>query len=412
MSLFNNIPAQESKNNLSITEQKSNWSITRQQVVIDLLKKQGSYEILQPTENELKLSDGIYVSGDFSDIDKVNDTLINSIGEKELNNLNKSLKTFIDGLELVASENKGIYDLMDDLFETVDTKEMKTIWDKAVNAKPNLLETIIGIFNSKYKKKALLNKVSQSASIVEKKGKLVGAKIDKIENDLLLQKSIQINNINKLNQTFDIYYHAVKDLRIQYILMVYIQYNYKLSLDSFIKKNVDNKSIDFIKKQSEYQRVSTQIDSKCLLIQQSLMHILIAVKNNDNLIKVCHNLLFEINNTIIHSLPNIRTNVVTLAIALRAEKGLKENNSVRDLEKQQSLLTQQILGDLSVKSEELAGTNALKGAETMKELVDQAEKFQLDILSAKENKKKDIDSAFKIMYDAQYKFNDLLKEGV
>ena len=407
MSLFQKVIPKE-ETNFAIKE--SSWSNARRDAVIDSLQKQGMYQILQPTSNELKLSDGIYVSGNFSNIDLLNEETISNLGEKELGKLNSSLKVFIDGLNLVASENKGLFDLMDDLSKTVNPQEMNEIWEKAVNAKPNLLEIIIGIFNSQYKKKVIINKLTNSATLIEKKGKIVGAKIDSIENSLLQQKEQQINNIKKLNETFELYYHAVKDLRVQYILIMYIQYNFKLSLNNFKQTNKGSTGIDFTKKLLSYERIDSMIDSKALLMQQSLMQILIAVKNNDNLIKVCQNLLFEINNTIIHSLPNIRTNIVTLAIALRAERGLKENSSVKELEEQQSILTQKILVNITVKAEELSGQSALKGANTMKKLVEEAEKFQSDILKAKENKRKDIDNAFNIMYDAQSKFNILINK--
>lgn len=146
-------------------------------------------------------------------------------------------------------------------------------------------------------------------------------------------------------------------------------------------------------------------------MQKSLMQILIAVKNNDNLIKVCYNLLSEIDNTLTHSLPNIRSNIATIAVALRAERGLRENQAVQLLEDQQGTMATEVTGTLSVKAELLSGSNRKREASAMEKLVLEAERFDNEIKKAKEQKKKDIDDSFKIMYNAQLKFNELLKKG-
>lgn len=412
MSLLSGIKPKEIKveeENFPIKE--SSWTLNRQQGIIGSLKKQGTYEILLPKENELKYADGVYVSSSLTNIDSVTEETVQNIGKKELNNLNNSMKDFINGLNLISSENTGIYDLMTDLSKAVNPEELKDIWQKAINAKPTLLATIIGLFNRPYKEKNVINQVSELSKIIDRKGKSVSGKIDGIENDLIKQKEVQKDNINQLNKTFEIYYKAVKDLRLQYIIAMYVQYDFKRNLNSYKNSNQDNQSIEFNKKLSEYERINSLIDNKCLLMQKSLMQILIAVKNNDNLIKVCHSLLSEIDNTITHSLPNIRSNIATIAVALRAERGLRENQAVQLLEDQQGSMATEVTGALSVKAELLSGSNRKREASAMEKLVLEAERFDNEIKKAKEQKKKDIDDSFKIMYNAQIKFNDLLKKG-
>lgn len=390
---------------------KSNWTSTRQTEIIESLKKQGTYEILLPKDNELKYADGIYVSSNLSNVGLLKEDSIQNLGKKELETLNNKMRDFIDGLNLVSSENTGIYDLMTDLSKSVKPDELKEIWQKAINAKPTLLATIIGLFNSPYKDKNVINQVKELSKIIDDKGKLVGKKIDGIEQDLTKQKEIQKDNINQLNKTFEIYYKSVKDLRLQYMIAMYLQHDFKIHLNNFKNSNLNNQSIEFNKQLTEYERIESLIDNKCLLMQKSLMQILIAVKNNDNLIKVCYNLLSEIDNTLTHSLPNIRSNIATIAVALRAERGLKENQFVQTLDEQESSLASEITGMLSVKAEKLAGSNRKREANAMEKLVLEAEKFENEIKEAKEQKKKDIDESFKIMYNAQIKLNNLLNKG-
>ena len=77
MSLFQKVIPKE-ETNFAIKE--SSWSNVRRDAVIDSLQKQGMYQILQPTSNELKLSDGIYISGNFSNIDLLNEETISNLG--------------------------------------------------------------------------------------------------------------------------------------------------------------------------------------------------------------------------------------------------------------------------------------------------------------------------------------------
>lgn len=412
MSLLSSVtPKQITVEDKSFDVKESSWTADRQMCIIDSLKKQGTYEILLPKENELKYAEGVYVSSSFTNIDSVTEENVQNIGKKELKNLNNSMKDFITGLNLISSENTGIYDLMTDLSKAVNPEELKDIWQKAVNAKPTILAMLIGIFNRPYKDKNVINQVNELSKIIDRKGKSVSGKIDSIENDLIKQKEVQKDNIKQLNKTFEIYYKATIDLRLQYIIAMYIQYDFKRNLNSYKNKNKDNQSIEFNKKVSEYERIESLIDNKCLLMQKSLMQILIAVKNNDNLIKVCYNLLSEIDNTITHSLPNIRTNIATIAVALRAERGLRENQAVQLLEDQQGTMATEVTGNLSVKAELLSGSNRKREASAMEKLVLEAERFDNEIKKAKEQKKRDIDDSFKIMYNAQIKFNDLLKKG-
>jgi hypothetical protein len=412
MSLLSGVkPVKTTVEDNVVAVKESSWTANRQQGIIESLKKQGTYDILLPKDNELKYADGVYVSSNLTNIDSVTEETVQNIGKKELENLNNSMKDFISGLNLISSENTGIYDLMTDLSKAVNPEELKDIWQKAVNAKPTILAMIIGIFNSPYKEKNVINQVNELSKIIDRKGKSVSGKIDGIENDLIKQKEVQKDNIKQLNKTFEIYYKAVKDLRLQYIIAMYIQYDFKKNLASYKNSNQDNQSIEFTKKISEYERIDSLIDNKCLLMQKSLMQILIAVKNNDNLIKVCYNLLSEIDNTITHSLPNIRSNIATIAVALRAERGLRENQAVQLLEDQQGAMATEITGALSVKAELLSGSNRKREASAMEKLVLEAERFDNEIKKAKEQKKKDIDESFKIMYNAQIKFNDLLKKG-
>lgn len=406
MSLFSGVSV--NTRTQEVLEKPSSWTEVRVSGVIQSLKDQGVYEQLKPTENEIKYVEGVYISGNYNDINNIKESFVQSLGDKELKEMSNKFDDFISNMNLVASENTGLYDLMSDLSKETKAEEFKEIWEKALNAKPTLLASLIGIFNNGYKERSVLKKVDMFSGIIERKGKLVGEKIKTTEMNLIQQSDTQKKNIQVLQDTFEVYYKAVEGLKKQYIFSMYVRYNFKLSLEKFKEDSKDSKSIEVNKKLVDLQRLDTLIDNKCLLMQKSLQQILIAVNNNNNLIMACYSLLSEIENTITHSLPNIRSNLVTIAVALRTEKGLKENQYVQRLDEQQASLASKISGDLAVKTESLMGSNRLREASAIEKLVNDAIEIDKRVDVAKQNRKKDIDNAEKIMQNAQHKLNDLI----
>lgn len=408
MSIFCNVQKTKTDVNETATQDMS-YSNVRNQAVIDSLQKQGIYTILAPTHNELSYADGRYNSSNLHLMENVTENLISKWGEKSLTEMNKKLSDFMDSMGLVTKDNASISSLIDDLTKEVDPKDLEEIWTKAINAKPTLLAQIIGLVNSKYKQKNVAQQVGKWASVIDQKGQLANNRIGGIEQDLVKQRDQQKENISILESTFELYYNTFKELRAEYILLQYVKTNFDNQLAQFKLK--DNTSIQAQKELAQYERVGNLIANKQLLIQKSLMQIVLVVDNNDTLIKSCQNMLLDIDNLILHSLPNIRSNLITIAIALRTEKQMLENKSIHDFDANQSLLASKITSRIGVQTEQLQGQQALRDANVMQNLVAQAEKFRADVKIAKENKQKDIDKASEIMNNASHELVALLKQA-
>lgn len=375
--------------------------------IIDSLKETGSYDNLLPTKVELSYVEGVYNSSMFFDMDNVTEELVNNIAKEELVKLNNSLRDFTNKMGLVASESTGLFDIMGSLSKEASVDELDSIWEKAVNVKPTLMTKIIGYFNKDFPRKKEEDSKNMYTRLIESKSKSVDLAMEKKENELKDQRDIQEKNINLLNDSFDLYYHAVVDLRKKYILLNYIQTNFQSSLNNFKKINQGSKDINLVKKLSEYERVSLSLESKRQLMQKTLLGILHNVQNNNSLINSSRALMTDIDNTILHSIPSIRSNIVSIAVALRVEKGLRRSNEVKMLELQQSKLATKVTGEIAIKTAELRGVDSMNNANAMASLVKEAQEIKEKIRLAQEKCKINVDSSAQIMHNAMHDMQEL-----
>ena len=407
MSVFGNKPV---KNQTTLVQDvKPSFTQQRNNLVVEALQKQGSFALLNPTQQELSYIEGVYNSTNFHNMDYLTEEYASRFAEKEMQDMSKSLSEFMRDMGLVASDNSSIAVLMDNLSKEANTKELEGIWQSAINAKPTLLAQMIGLFNSQYKKKNVINQVSKFSQIIDDKGQRIGNRIDNIEKDLINQQQAQKNHIKLLEGTFELYYQSFKKIREKFILINYIETNYRSQLEVFKKGELV--SIEAQKKLNQYERILSLIENKRLLIHKSLMQIVFTVDNNDKLIKSCQNVLIDIDGILLHSLPNIKSNLITIAIALRTEKTLLENESITMFDSNQSILAKKVSSDLIIKTEELQGKKRLRDSEIMSELVLETKNLQERLKIAKENKQKDVDKATEMMNNASQELVKILSNG-
>ena len=408
MSVFGNKPV---KNQTTLVQDvKPSFTQQRNNLVIEALQQQGSYDLLKPTRQELSYVEGVYNSANFHNMNTISEDFASRFAEQEMKDMSTALSNFMRDMGLVTSDNASIAVLMDSLSKEANTKELEGIWQNAINAKPTLLAQMIGLFNSQYKKRSVINQVDKFSRIIDDKGQRIGNRIDNIEKDLISQQKAQKDHIRLLEGTFELYYNTFKKIREKFILINYIETNYRSQLDMFKKGDVS--SIEAQKKLNQYERVLSLIENKRLLIHKSLMQIVFTVDNNDKLIKSCQNVLIDIDGILLHSLPNIKSNLITIAIALRTEKTLLENESITQFDNNQTILAKKVSSDLMVKTEELQGKKRLRDSEIMTELVAETKNLQERLKVAKENKQKDVDKATEMMNNASKELVKILSNKI
>lgn len=372
--------------------------MAQDQMIIDALNKGGYAEIMAPTQDELTYVNSVFQSKGFINIDSVTYETVQQIGKTELEELNKAIKQFTTQMNGVRTT--GIFDLIDDLSKEVDPSELEAIWNKACNAQPTLLAKFLNLFVKGAATKSVKHRLEDLALLMQSRGTSLELKISQIEKGLTDQRSSQEKNIKMLNDSYDIYYRAFVQLRKQFALIIYLEHTYKDQFERFKESIGTSQDFAINRKLQEYTRTFDDIQNKRLLLHKSLLQLDITAKQGDNLINVCTNLLKEINNTLLASMPMIRSNLTSIVIAIEAHKAMLGNNSARTLEQQSGLLAAKTIGDLSVKSTLLAGESRLQDAQCMDELVKTMASFKSQMVAAKDKSEQNIQQATAILQNA------------
>lgn len=387
----------------------THYEKVRNQDVLSALSVDGYDKLMPPTEIELGYVASVYENKGYVNIDKMTTKDVDSVGRKELEELNKQLTEFTKTMSGV--DTRGVFELIDDLSTSVAEQDLGGIWDKAKNAKPTLLAVILGFFNPQATKKSVLKRFDQLALMIESRGISLESKFQSIEVGLRDKINGLNKNIDMLDKAFDLYYNAFIQLRKQFILIRFMEYNYQKQLEVFKQQNVDSEDLVINNKLNQYERVLKDLTTRRLLLHKMLLQLPVTAQQNERLVNVSRSLADEINNTLLASMPVIRMNFVGIKAAIDAERGFLSNNVARDLEANGNLLLAQTTGDLAVRSELMYGANRLAEAKNMEKIVDGMAEISKNIKGAKQIAQKDIDEAKDILYNTTHKLKDALNQN-
>lgn len=385
---------------------KSNFEVSRNDDITTALTVSGFDSIMRPDENELTYVHSVFQSKGFHSIDSVTAESIDSIGRQDFIELNMKLKKFTDSMQGIKSA--GLFGLIDDLSKEIQETDIEGIWNKAVNAKPTLLAYILSIFDRNAKKKSIGAKLNDLGVLLGAKSGSLKDKLQQIENDLVRQKKEQEDSVKVLEAAFEIYYKAFLELRKQFALIVYLEHTYKAQLEAYKAANAGNTDLVINKKLQDYERNFADIQNKRLLLHKSLLQLPITAQQSNNLIGVCKNLIKEVDNTVIISLPSIRASLVNVNAAIIAQKAMLGNESARALDENLAKLSSKVSADLAVKAELLSSESRLSEANAVASLVSDLRDLQSRMQVAKTQSQANIDNATGILTNATSELKQIL----
>lgn len=399
-------PYAEPASSVSALVSKSNFEVSRNDDITTALAVSGFDSIMRPDENELTYVHSVFQSKGFHSIDSVTAESIDSIGRQDFIELNMKLKKFTDSMQGIKSA--GLFGLIDDLSKEIQETDIEGIWNKAVNAKPTLLAYILSIFDRNAKKKSIGAKLNDLGVLLGAKSGSLKDKLQQIENDLVRQKKEQEDSVKVLEAAFEIYYKAFLELRKQFALIVYLEHTYKAQLEAYKSANAGNTDLVINKKLQDYERNFADIQNKRLLLHKSLLQLPITAQQSNNLIGVCKNLIKEVDNTVIISLPSIRASLVNVNAAIIAQKAMLGNESARALDENLAKLSSKVSADLAVKAELLSSESRLSEANAVASLVSDLRDLQSRMQVAKTQSQANIDNATGILTNATSELKQIL----
>lgn len=387
---------------------KSHYHSVRSQEILDALTVDGYDKLIPPTETELVYVASVYENKGYTDINVMTSKDVNDVGRKELENLNEQLKVFTKSMK--GLDTTGVFEMIDSLSQAVDQSQLGKIWEDAVNAKPTLIARLLSVLYPNAIKKSILNRFDTLTDLLQNRGKTLESKFDEIERALRDKKDQLGKNIDMLRRCFELYYNAFIQLRQQFILVRFMEYNYSKQIEVFKAKNKGTDDLVINTKLMDYERILKDLTTRRLLLHKTLLQLPITSEQNKILVGVSKNLIDEIDNTLLASMPVIRMNFVGVKAAIDAERAMISNNTARELEANSNRLNAQMVGSLGVRAELMSGQARLDDAKNMAELVDNILKVRNDLVDAKEISKQKIDEASRIMYDTTDELKRIFNE--
>lgn len=364
----------------------------------------GQNSIMQPDKLELAYVNSVFQNKGYHSIDNVTYDLVNKIADAEFDDLNKKLQVFTKAMGGI--DTSGIFGLIDDLSKEVQATDLKGIWEKAVNHKPSLLVRFIALFNPHYLRTVKNNNLQKMQVLLTSKSGTLEVKLTTIQQDLEKHQRTQKSNLETLRKAFDVYFHAFVQLRKQFALVVYLEHSYKGQLEAFKQANssvINDLKID--NRLKEYERVLSLIENKRLILWKSMLQLKTTSEQNQNLTTVVEVLLQDLENTIKHSFPSIRSNLVNVGISIQTQKAMLGANSTKELDANLALLASETTADLAIKGATLASESRLREANTMKILVDNLTVLTGSLQTAKQQSQQNIEQSTAVLRDCSVQMN-------
>ena len=390
----------------SVNNKLSIYEAPRAEIIQNSLAVKGYENLIQPTDVELKYVAQVFQSKKLHIMDNVTYQVISSIGGPEFVNLNNSLKAFTS--KMSAVKTPGLFSLIDNLSKDIQGANLEAIWEKTVNAKPTLMAKLKALFNPSAKEESLNEQFKELYIQLTTNGKGLESKLGKLELDLHKQKKEQEQNIQALEQSFEIYFNSFTELRKQFILIVFLEESYKARLESFKERYANTTELSISRKLQEYEQSLEDIENRKMIIHGALLKLPITVHQNSTLIGVCKKLSKEVDSVLENSFPTIRSNLIGLGISLNSQQAMLGTQNIRELDANLSQMSMKVSSDLAVKAELLTSQSRLKEANSIKNLVIGLKDLQERTQAAKEEGKANMEQAQSVLNEATTELKQIL----
>lgn len=325
-------------------------------------------KVVNPTEEEIQYALEEFKRSNLADVNSVNYEKVSNIGKKQLVDLNNRLKEFTT--KMTGFKTPGLFGMIDELSKEIKDSDYPAIWQKAVNAKPTVWARFCNLFNSTSSRESLNSHFDTLTSFVEQRGATLETKLTGIEKQLIVQRNEQLLNIKTLETSFDLYLQTFMNLRKEFLVVCMLEHYYTSYVHQLGAETQQNTDLVLSNEFDASKEVLRDIGDKRMLMHKSLIQLPVTAQQSKNLVVVCKNLLKEIDNTIFHGFPIIRTNLAGLAVGLRTQQAILTNRSAQDLEYNTSMMAAEVSGDLAVKGELLSSESRKREAEGVAALVD------------------------------------------
>jgi hypothetical protein len=360
-----------------------------------------------PTDAELMYVASVFSAKKFLSLADVKAEDIDIIGRRELEDLNQKLKVFTDKMNAVKAF--GLFDLIDKLSQEVNESDIGALWEKAVNAKPSLYAKFMSMFQPSYADRSISERVQNISVILKSKGASLGAKIDKIELDLRQHKREQDINIKDLEKVYQVYIDSFIELRKQFALIMFVQHFYKTQYETFLQSDLSD--MISIKEKEEYAQVYDKIQNRAFIIQKSMANLPLTVAQNSSIISSCRKIIDEIDNTILSSMPMIRSSLMSIHGVLIAKQGMLASKSATELSMNLSKVNSNAVTQLSKDAIEISAKNRLKEAKNLKEVIDDFKNRQAIVEQAKLTAGRDMEEAQRLLNEASNELSELFAKN-
>ena len=374
------------------------------------LALQGTTELMNPTQEELQHVAVLFKDKKWDNINLITYPRVSEIARHEFSQLNRELEKF--NSQVTKMKSPGLFLILDTLTKKVSEAELEQLWTKASTAKPTLRSRILSWFDPKYAVESLQKQYGSFSNRLIERSKGLEAALSDIETKLVQQKHEQQNNIKMLETSSEMYFLSFQEIRTQFVFTLYLEEFYKQEVQKYREENAHRlQDLHVIKQLAEYDSIQEDIENKRLVLHGSLLKFPITVKQNENLISVCKNIVKEIDNTLMSNFLSIRTSLSGLAICLNSQQAMLGTESAKTLDEQLSSLNMQINKDLTLKAATYSADARMREANQIKSLIQQLAGFSQEIVEAKEKNRTTIEEATRVLNESTQELNYLLSQN-
>lgn len=315
---------------------------------------------------------------------KLNYSIVGTIGKNEYNMIATKLSSLTATIDKMKTP--GITFLLDELQKDLSNSELDALWNKACAVKPSIWSRIKSTFGSS--KAEVFSVSSQHDSLFEQMKNNTGAlnaKVDNLKKELYSKRSEQMVCIEILQEGFSVYLDQLTELATQYLVVSTLKERQQNYVNDY--KNLNALTPAEHKELINAESVLSSLINRELVIQKSITQVPIIVEQYRVMVDSCNNALQEIDNTLDGTFNSIRSNINTLAIAMKSQQALTSQEAIADLERKSTELSQKVVGDIAKKAATLSSDNRLKEANQLEQSIKSLLKLKEDLAFSNEKQK-------------------------
>lgn len=362
-----------------ISKDKPKVDVFSESYVSDLLKMSGFDSILVPSNIEIQYVRGLFDRSGIVNIAHVSYDTVDEIARSEFLKLNSGLAELTKKYSNVKMPQ--MLAIIQHLTKEVDKAQIIQTWEDVQNVKPTVGQKIIALFNKDHLSHELNKRFNQALQIISGSAATLENEIIQIEKNLREEYKSQEENIRDLENSFEKYFDAFKDLRRSFIFVVILEDFYRRGLDAY-KASINTNDLMIQHRLSEYESIYSEIQNKKAIIHKALLQLPVMSMQNKALITASRQTMRDINNTLVSTMPMIRGNITQIVAAIRVEHGLNGSKAAQNLESNLSTMSMQLMGDVAKRAASAASEGRLKDAQNISNLVSSLKNFKEEMNNA------------------------------